>query len=79
MTKELSPQQLAAQQHAYAVASVRPELEDMIAKMEATAKANVFELIRQKQLTPDMAIAAWMELYSYQRLNKRIADTAQGA
>ena len=81
MAKELAPtpQQIATQQQAYAVASVRPELEGMIAKMEATTKANIFGLIRQNQLTPDQAVAAWMELYSYQRLNTRIAETAQGA
>ena len=59
-----------------AVRMVQPELNEMVSKMEETTKAKVFSLIANQQITPDMALAAWMEMYSYRRLGTRINEMA---
>lgn len=63
-------------EQAEVVQSVKPELGEMIAKMEATTKNKVFSLIANNILTPEIALSAWMEMYSYKRLSSRIDEMA---
>lgn len=58
------------------LASGLPEISEEIASMIATTKNNVYAKIRSGTLTPQEALTAWMEMFSYDRLLKRFETKA---
>lgn len=63
------------------LAPVMGIIDQQMARMEDTTKATVYKEIREGTLTSEKAMAYWMEMYAYSRLNKRltVVSTAQGA
>lgn len=64
----MKPEELAEIRNGARVANMLPYVEDEIERMQKTLKTKTFELVRKGELTPERAVHAWMELYSYDRL-----------
>lgn len=63
---------------------VMPIIHGQIDKMTETTMMAAFKDVREGKLTPERAVAYWMELHAYHRLSKRLDDkavvtTAKGA
>ncbi len=56
-----------------------PEVAVEIDTMMRTTMGHVYKLIRDGGLTPDKAMSYWMEMFSYDRLRKRLTDKAASA
>ena len=54
------------------VAGIMPTVEREIAEMAMVVQRKVFGAIRDGTLTPDMAVNAWYEVYSFQSLLRRL-------
>lgn len=79
----VAPADLADAQDAARLAGFLPYLERELAQMAAVLETRVYAQIDKKELTPDMALAAWMEKLAYARLGKRLrqkvtAGTSKG-
>lgn len=56
-----------------------PEVAVEIDAMMRSTMLGVYKLIRAGSLTPDQALSYWMEMFSYDRLRKRLTDKAASA
>lgn len=56
-----------------------PEVAVEIDAMMRTTMLGVYKRIRDGALTPDQALSYWMEMFSYDRLRKRLTDKASSA
>ena len=56
-----------------------PEVGEVIDAMLRTTMATAYKLIRAGTLTPEQALSYWMEMFSYDRLRKRLTDKAAAA
>lgn len=61
------------------LASSMPEIENEIGAMRRTVMTRAYADIRAATLTPDKAMAYWFEMFSYERLENRLRDSAAGA
>lgn len=48
-----------------------PYLEDAVKQMEAGLEGRIFQLLDKGELTPDLALYAWMEKLAYRRLLRK--------
>lgn len=76
MQHELTPKDMLDAATARELAPVKGIIDDQLARMEATTKASVYKAIREGVLTPADALAYWMEMYAYQRLNTRLTQAS---
>lgn len=71
-----TPAQLAELRQAAKLAANLPEINQEIDKMIKSLTVTVYQLIRHGELTPDKAMAYWLEMYSYDRLRTRLDKAA---
>lgn len=75
----LTPDEMAQLRIAADLDSVMPTLDEEIGSMRKSTETKVYLAIAKGELTPDEAMAYWMEMYAYKRLETRIHDKASQA
>lgn len=79
MADTLTPDEIAELRVAADLDNVMPTLDNEITKMRHSTEAKVYQAIAKGDLTPEDALAYWMEMYAYRRLDTRIKDRAAAA
>jgi hypothetical protein len=78
MTKtEPTLQEIADLRAAASIQHVLPEILSEIEAMEQSTRTQVFGKLRAGTLTPQEALAYWMEVFSYQRLRTKMTSKAE--
>lgn len=78
LTQNTTPSmhELADLREASTVNTMLPAIEAAVGKMSDTVKHRAFAAIQKAELTPEMAVSYWMELYSNERLLKNLRTKA---
>lgn len=79
MKGPMNPENVRKYQKAVALQEAQPYFLEEIDKMINTCQLAVYTKIRKGELTPEDAMAYWMEMYSYARLNTRIKEAVAPA
>lgn len=79
MEKQMTEKEILALRNAAKLAASLPEITAELAAMDATVIGKAFADIRNGSLTADRAVSYLMELYSNNRLRKRMEQSAAEA
>jgi hypothetical protein len=74
---DVSPEDLGSMAEGAKIAGLLPYLNSELEKMQLTVLTRVFGMVGQQTLTPELAYAAFLELYAYNRLRKRFDTTVR--
>lgn len=67
-----SPEDLRLMSNGAKMASALPYIESEIGRMVSLTKTQALKHLADNTLTPEMALSAWREIASYERLLKRL-------
>lgn len=77
MLPEVDPKTLIRARAGAILSNTMPYIEDELAKMAHALDHRMFAAAGSGELTPEMALAGWMERYAYQKLLKHFQTSVR--